>query len=504
MPLDPRTPVIVGVGQLTRRPPNPASPEWVLGADEPVDMMAEALRRAGQDSGGGDALLARADRVAVVALMSWSYRNPALMLAERLGASPADLVLTGTGGNSPQGLVDQTAADILAGQLDVALLTGVEAMYTRRLARQHQLQLAWTTQGEDTPEPRRVGPDRAGTSEAELAIGMVLPIQIYPLFENALRAAAGEGIEEHQVKISKLYARFSDVAAGNPYAWSPEALSAEEIRTPGPGNRMVGFPYPIHMNSNIQVDQAAAVVMCSVEAARAAGVPEDRWVFPRSGGEAHDHWFVSERDNLHSSPAIRLCGEKAFELDGSSIDDVAHVDLYSCFPCAVQFGAEALGLGLEEADRPLTVTGGLQFFGGPGNNYVMHSIASMCERLRRDPGSLGLVSALGWYATKHAVGLYSTTPPAGAFRFENVQEAVHALPSRRATNDAEGETVIETYTVMHERDGQPGYGIVTAILDDGTRALAKLEDRAALDSMLSTEGCGRPLRLLGQAKAELI
>jgi acetyl-CoA C-acetyltransferase len=304
--------------------------------------------------------------------------------------------------------------------------------------------------------------------------------------------------------VSKLWARFSDVGSGNPHAWSPRPISAEEIRTVGPDNRMIGFPYPKHMNSNIQVDQAAGVIITSVEAARAAGVPEDRWVFPRAGAEANDHWFVTERDNLHSSPAIRLCGETAFGLDGTSIDDVAHVDLYSCFPCAVQMGAAAVGIGLDEPDRPLTVTGGLQFGGGPGNNYVMHSIATMVDRLRRDPGSLGLVTALGWYATKHAVGLYSTEPPASGFRWENVQDAVDALPSRPATAGGEGDSSIETYTVLHERDGSPSSAILTALLPDGSRAVAKIEDQGAMSSLMEAEGCGRPVRLLGGGKAELV
>ena len=504
MALDPRTPVIVGVGQLTRRAPNPATVEWVLAADEPVAMMAEALRRAGEDSGAGAELLRRVQRIAVVSSMSAHYANPALLVAEQLGASPTDLVLTSTGGNTPQSLVDEAAADILAGRLDIALLTGAEAMYTRRLARQFEVRTTSTVQSEDTPAPRPFGSYRAGTSEAELVVGMVLPVQVYPLFENALRASAGETIEEHQVKVSKLWARFSDVAAGNPHAWSPTPMSAEEIRTVGPGNRMIGFPYPKHMNSNIQVDQAAGVIVCSVEAARAAGVPEDRWVFPRAAGEAHDHWFVTERDNLHSSPAIRLCGEQAFSFDGTSIDDVAHVDLYSCFPCAVQMGAASLGIGLDEPDRPLTVTGGLQFGGGPGNNYVMHSIATMVDRLRRDAGSLGLVSALGWYATKHAVGLYSTEPPASGFRWENVQGAVDALPSRSATADGEGDSVVETYTVLHERDGAPSSAIVTALLGDGSRAVAKIVDEAAMESLMESEGVGRRLQLLGAGKAELV
>lgn len=503
MALDPRLPVIVGVGQLTRRPPAGVDASWVEAAPEPLEMMAECLERAAQDSGAGSGLLGRAERLAVVAIMSQRYANPALVLAERLGAHPADLVLSSTGGNTPQALLDEAAADIAAGRLDVALVAGAEAFYTRRLARQLGVELAWTTQPAGTPAPRLFGHDRPGSSDAETSVGLMMPIQVYPLFENALRAAAGETIPAHQEKISRLWARFSDVASGNPHAWSPLPRSAEEIRTVGPDNRMIGFPYPKYMNSNIQVDQAAGFIVCSVQAARAAGVPEDRWVFPRAAAEANDHWFFSERSDLHSSPAIRLAGAKAFELDGSGIDQVAHIDLYSCFPSAVQLGAQALGVGLEEADRPLTVTGGLPFGGGPGNNYVSHSIAAMCERLRRDPGSLGLVTALGWYATKHAVGLYSTTPPAGGFCRASVQAAVDALPSRRATAQAEGPAVIETYTVLHDRDGAPERAPLTALLADGTRALAAVSDPEDMTFLTESEGCGRPVRLLGDGKAAL-
>jgi len=226
-------------------------------------------------------------------------------------------------------------------------------------------------------------------------------------------------------------------------------------------------------------------------------------VFVRSGAEAHDHWFVTERADFHSSPAIRLSGQRALELDGSDIDDVAHVDLYSCFPAPVQIGAAELGLGLDEADRPLTVTGGLGFGGGPGNNYVSHSIASMCDVLRRDPGSLGLVTALGWYITKHAIGLYSTLPPERGFRWESVQDAVDQLPRREVVMDAEGSAVIETYTVMHERDGSPSMAIVVAALPDGTRAVANISDPDSMSDLTVSEGCGRSLRLLGGTKAEL-
>jgi acetyl-CoA C-acetyltransferase len=319
------------------------------------------------------------------------------------------------------------------------------------------------------------------------------------MFENALRAKAGESIDEHQRKVSELWSRFSEVAAHNPYAWSPEYRSPEEIRTVTPDNRMIGFPYPKLMNSNIQTDQAAALIMCSVQAARDAGVPEDRWVFVHAGADASDHWFISDRADFTSSPAIRACG-RAVGFDPGA---TAHVDLYSCFPAAVQIAAAELGIEAHRAERPLTVTGGLCFAGGPGNNYVTHSIAAMADVLRNDPGSLGLVTALGWYVTKHSLGLYSTTPPAGGFRHSHPQDEVDASPRRQTAAGHEGPVAIEAYTVMHERDGMPVLGIVACLLPDGRRAWGNVTETGLLKAMCEEEFVGRAARLWADGALDL-
>src|SRR5947209_6849136 len=476
MALDPRTPVVVGVAQTLRRPEEPAT------ATAPVDMMADALGLAADDSGVGAALLHRADSVRIAAVLSWRYTDPGALVAARLGISPRQTVVTTTGGNSPQMLLNDTALAIQRGDVDVALMVGAEAMYTRFRARKVKAWLDWDPQPDAVPS-QVLGDDRPGVSDMEMARSIVLPIQVYPVFENALRAAAGESIEEHQHKIASLWARFSAVAARNPHAWFGEEKSADEIATVTADNRWIGFPYTKAMNANLDTDQAAAVIVCSVEAARAAGVPEEKWVFPWSGADAHDHWFVSERENLHSSPAIRLAGRAALELAGIGIDDVAHVDLYSCFPSAVQIGAAELGLGLDEPDRPLTVTGGLSFAGGPGNNYSTHAIATMVEVLRADPGAKGLVTALGWYVTKHALGIYSTEPPPAGFRHARPQDQVDALPRRTSATDHDGPVTIDSYTVMHERDGSPVLAIVACLLPDGRTTRAHAHEPGLLTSM---------------------
>jgi acetyl-CoA C-acetyltransferase len=293
-----------------------------------------------------------------------------------------------------------------------------------------------------------------------------------------------------------LWARFSKVAASNPNAWIRQEFTAEQIVTPTPNNRMVGFPYTKMLNSNNAVEQSATLLLCSVERARALGVPSERWVFIHAGTDAHDTPHVSNRRDLHSSPAIRTAGRRAFELAGIDGDDLAHIDLYSCFPSAVQIAAHELGLGSGIGDdRPLTVTGGLSFAGGPWSNYVSHSIATMVERLRDHPGDLGLCSANGGFLTKHAFGIYSTTPPRRPFRHDDPQADVDSVECVDVAGTAEGPVTIEAYTVMHDRDGAPEAGFAAVRLVDGRRAWGRVTDAATMAVMCSDELVGRAAEL---------
>ena len=490
MALNPRSPVLVGVGQLLHR---------AAGIDDalsPVDLMAGAVRAAAADSGGAN-VLSHAQSVRVVMLLSWRYRDPAALLAARLGIEPAETVYTTAGGNTPQSLVNETAREILSGSLECAVLTGGEAWRTRMRARRADITLEWEKQDEAMQPTRLFGSDMRMSHPYEQERGVVMPVQVYPMFETALRAHRGESVADHQVRTSELWARFSDVASTNPYAWVREPKSAEEIRTPSPSNRMIGLPYPKLMNSNNDVDMSAALIMCSVEKARELGVPEDRWVFLHAGADAHDTEFVSNRADFHSSPAIRTAGRAAMDLTKKDADDFAFVDLYSCFPSAVQIGAEELGFG---TDRALTVTGGLCFAGGPWNNYVMHSIATMVERVREEPGTWGFVSANGGYVTKHSFGIYSTTPPAEDFRVAHPQKEVDAMPRRELADDFQGEAEVEGYTVMHDRDGAPEIAFASCLLRDGRRTWGVGRDRGVAAMLTEGEWVGQKVRIGAEAE----
>ena len=485
MAIDPRTPVLIGTGQVVQRA------EGIDDARDAVALMGEAITLAAADAGLSS--VPNPDAIRVVSLLSWKYGNPAALIAEDLGLSPRETGLSAMGGNTPQTLVNKASREILAGEADLIILTGGEVTRTRARYAKAGKEPQWRT---SSKEATLVSEDLVMNMPEERERKIVMPIQIYPLFETALRAQAGHTIDEHQKHISELWSRFSQVAAKNPYAWNQKAYTPEEIRTASPTNRMVGFPYPKLMNSNNDVDMSAALILCSAEKAEALGVPRDRWIFPQSGSDAHEHPFISNRNHFYDTPAIELAGRRVLELAGLAINDIDIVDLYSCFPSAVQLGAKSLGLDI---NSQLTRTGGLPFAGGPWNNYVMHAIATVTRELRDGVGKTGLVWGNGGYTTKHAFGVYSTEPPKNGFTYDYPQDQIDALPSRQLASmpdaAAAGETTIEGYSVMHDREGGIERIIATCILDDGRRAWGDSTSEDLGRDMCVNEWVGKRVRL---------
>ena len=445
--------------------------------------MTACVRDAANDA-GAPALLGKLDAIGVV-FGAWRYSDPGRLIAAEVGAANARTLLSFHGGNTPQSYVNALGQRIQNGDLDVAVIMGAETIWSRRRMRRNGIDRVVTEQSGVTPD-ERFQADVAMSTEFEASRGLQQPVNFYPIFESAIGANRGRTIDEHRTALADLWAGFNRVAVDNPHGWNRTPMTASEIREPGPTNRMVGFPYTKAMNSNWDLDQGAAILMCSAAAAEAAGVPRDRWVFPHAGTDGHDTYSVTNRRDLHSSPAIAAAGARLYELTGTGADDLGHIDLYSCFPSAVQIGAAELGIGL---DRQLTVTGGLCFAGGPLNNYVSHSIATMVGVLRNDAGSLGLVTANGGYITKHALGLYSTEPAGHAFVTEDVQALIDTVPAKEADEAFTGDGLIEAATVMHDRNG-PATGLAAVQTPFGARTWASTEDGDTMSFLMSDDAVG--------------
>ena len=490
MPPDSRTPVLIGYGQVNQRDERDDV--------EPVELMAAAARQAADPR-----VLAAVDAVRVVNLFSARYRDPGLLLGQLIGADGPATRYTGVGGNVPQSLVNQACLDIQQGRANVVLIAGAETWRTRTQLRARGSRLRWTQQDESVPLAAGSDDHVPMAGPAEDRVKLDRPAYIYPLFEQALRTSSGEPPEDHHRRISELWARFNAVAVDNPHAWIRERLTAEDIGRASPRNRMISWPYTKLMNSNNMVDQAAALIFTSVDTATRLQVSTERWVYPYAGTDAHDTYAISERDELHRSPAIRIAGARALELAGLDIDDLDYVDLYSCFPSAVQIAAAELGLPVDDPGRPLTVTGGLTFAGGPWSNYVSHSIATMAELLVANPGRRGLITANGGYLTKHSFGVYSSEPPPTAFRWEDVQEAVDRQPNRQAAVAWEGVGTIEAWTTPFNREGIPEKTFLAVRTPDDMRTLAVIPDAAAAEVTVAEDIAGAKIAVQSDGTATL-
>lgn len=492
--LDPRTPVLVGVGQTSERVDDPDYRR--LSA---VELASEAAQRALADA-GADGLAAAVDTIAGVRQFEISTPGaPAPLgksdnyprsVARRLGAAPRRAVLEIAGGQSPQHLVTELAGTIAAGGAEVALAFGSEAISTtRHLAK-----------AEDRPDfTEHVGGDLEDRGYGLKGLvtrqigdhGLTEAASQYALFDNARRARRGESREQYARGMGELFAPFTEVAAANPHAAAPVERSADELAAPGERNRPIADPYTRFLVARDQVNQGAAVLLMSVAAARRLGVAEDRWVFLHGHADLRERELL-QREDLSSGPASVLAVRHALEVAGIDLADVSAMDLYSCFPIAVSNICDGLGL-VPDDPRGLTLTGGLPFFGGAGNNYSMHAIAEAVARVRAEPGAYALVGANGGTLSKYSVGIYSTTPTGWRDdRSGQLQAEIDAWPAPEQAPRADGWSTVETCTVKHGKDGSRT-GIVIGRLDDGRRFIAQAADDGTVELLSTGEPIGARL-----------
>jgi acetyl-CoA C-acetyltransferase len=477
--MDPeRIPVIVGVGQTVNRP------KTMEEIREPAALIEASVRRAAEDA-GAEGAVTDTDMLGVVNILSWSYADPPARVAERIGARPGILWYTSVGACSPQWLLGEAADKIAEGEVRIAVICGAESYASRSVARKCGERPPWQR---EPVELEPVGDTRHPTTPVEEQHGLFVPTDIYALFENARRHEKGQTLEEHRQEIADLCAEMSRVAAQNPYAWFRQERTPEDFFTISDRNRMVAVPYTKLMCSMIYTDQSSAVLVMSLAEARRRKIPEEKYVYPVGFGEAYDLWYVTHRRNLYDSPCAKAAVDMALAQAGTPLDEVEFLDLYSCFPCVPRIVRDALAI--EPTDpRPLTVTGGMSNFGGPGNNYSLHAVCRMAEILRERPGKTGLVQSVSWFLSKHAVGVYRCGPYPDAWKKVDKGpffQVLEALEAPEIVETPEGEASVETYTAGFQ-GGEPGYGLVIGRTPGGARFLARVEDDPDTLAVMATE-----------------
>jgi acetyl-CoA C-acetyltransferase len=492
MQVDPRTPVVVGVGQFTER---------IGDADyrgmSSVELATAATRAALADTGADVAAVARAIEV-FAGLRQFEictpFSKPPLgcsdnyvrSVAQRVGADPARAILEPIGGNGPQKLMTEFAGAIAAGDHEVVLILGSEPGSTAKYFSGRNDKPDFTEHVGGQLEDRGYGFEQY-MSEYTAKHGLTgAPVQ-YGLLDNARRARLNLSVGDYRRRMAELFAPFSKVAAKNPFSSSPVERSVAEIETVTDENRMICDPYPRLLVARDTVNQGAAALVMSVAAARRLGVAEEKWVYLRGHADQIEQDLLDRVDTSVSHSAKQAVAE-ALRVAGIGIDDVSTFDLYSCFPFPVFAVCDEFGLA-DDDPRGLTLTGGLPYFGGPGNSYSLHGIAETVAEMRDKPGSFGLVGANGGVMSKYSVGVYSTAPAEWvADDGKALQDEIAALPKVAVTRNADGPGVIETYSVRY--DWPVTTGVIIGRLDaDGSRFMALTED----DDLVTLMCDGDPL-----------
>jgi len=477
-----RCPVLVGVAVVQQHGSDPRD------AAEPLVLMGDALEGAAEDA-GARALLARADSIRIPRGF-WDYSDPGRALAQRFGSGPARSCVAEIGVLQTT-LLGAAARDIAEGRADVVLIAGGEARHRAQRARQLGVDAALTRLPPGTPD-EVLRPHAEIISPLELKVGLGAPVSQYAVIENARRFADAQPLDSHRDAVAALQARASAVAALNPDAWDRMPHSAAEIRGPAPDNRMLAFPYTKLHTSQWNVDQAAGLVLCSLETARALGLREERFVYPLAVADANHMLPLAARRSLARVPGFAAAGRRVLAHAGLSIEEIRHLELYSCFPVAVR--TQARELGIDEA-RPLTLTGGMTFAGGPLNNFVLQVLVKMASVLRADPGSYGLVTAVSGILTKQGVSLWSCGEPEAGFRFFDVtEETAREQAPVPLVESFDGPAQVAGYTVLFEGKCAVRTAFICD-LDDGRRTLAASDDPALAELGTQAELCGRRVRL---------
>lgn len=484
MAIEPRTPVLVGVGAAGQRVSEPG------GGLDCTGLIIEAARAAVADTGAAG-LGPRVGWIGATRGLSW-LPDAARRVSEALGAHAHSVAVDV--GIPQQRVINLAIEAIRSGAADIAIVCGGETKYRDDTARRAGVELPGHGQDDLVPD-EQLSPEGEIIARPEIDVGAVAPVQQYAMIENACRAAHDWSIAAHRDDIAGLWHEFNAVAQANPRAAFPTPMTAEAIRDHGPDNRPIAFPYNKWHNSQWSVDQAAAMVICSAEAAADLGVSRDRWVFPRAALESSQSLSLSRRAELHRWPAMGVLGRAAEAHLGVPVAAMEHLELYSCFPAAVRVQREELGL---DPARVPTVTGGMAFAGGPFNNFVYQATVDVIERVRADPGSYGAVSVVSGLLTKPGLTVWSTAPPQARVLMGDLAEDARAATAVAPLDeDPDGDGTVATYTVVYT-DDEPSRICAIVDLDSGERAVGAVDDPVLAAAAVTEELIGARVTVTGR------
>ena len=487
--------VIAGCGQITQA--KDQEDDFL----DPLGLMLKASRLAAECT-LSSRILKEIDAVFTVKSMSKYYPSAADQLADSLGSAPRLTFTSAIGGNSPMSLINKASGMIARGELGSVLIAGGETYCPRKNRQYENASLLFKgLEGDHESD------DMIGAASIEKQHGIYLPVHGFPLYETALWGASGLPLDSYLLNIGTMWSRFSQVAASHPNSWTQTPRTPDEIISTSSANRMIAFPYTKYMTSLISVDMAAAVLLMSQDYAEGVCSKTKRPVYFLAGADTKDRQrFMIEKTDFTRSPALSACIDKTILRSGLSSDDIQCFDLYSCFPCSVTFARNALGLK-DNDPRPLTITGGLGFFGGPGNNYSLHAVVSMVDAISSSSFDTGIITSLGWFMHKHSAGIFSAVPietELDHFDLEDEANLLVGKPPEQIQEQTNGTGTIETYTILYSRDGSILQAVLYGKTDEGFRFISQTApDPDIFQELIRRCQIGTPVKLRHNQKLNL-
>ena len=476
-------PCIIGVAQKTWRLEQGDAPQ-------PLQQWDEVARQAASDCGNAE-VLSKIDDINVIYSLSWNYDDAPTQLATQLGITgPFKKRLSGLSGTSPQKFLHDAAEHIMQGKSSVALVVGGEALATKKKAKKEDRKLPWPK-----PQSKPVMPFDDPFHPSEVAHQIFQAYLTFAMLDSARRHQKHLSLQQNREQQCEMMAKLSQVAAHHPDAWFPKAHTAASLLHTEGSNRLVAYPYSKLQMAFMDVDMAAALLVTSHEKADELGIAPEKRVYLHGWSYAREPVHLAERPELWHSPAMEIASEQALQMAAISSQSLTHLDLYSCFPASLNFARDALGIN-DQDPRSLTVTGGLPYFGGPGNNYTAHALVSMTETLRRHPGDFGLVNGVGMHLTNHSFGIYSTSIPQRALLAPDYQKAQHYVESygkKPIESEAGGEGTVVAYSIIYGADKNTAYAICE--LTNGNRCYAICDDQQLVARMQQEEWVGKVVTL---------
>jgi len=472
-------PCIIGVAQQTWRAAQGDAPH-------PLLQCAAVTQQAAEDC-GNKKILEHIDEVDAVLSISWHYDHLAKQLADHLQLKNGERKLSGLSGTHPQRFINEAAEKILKGERRAVLITGGEAFATKKRAKKENRTLDWP-KAQSKPEH----PFEDPFIPTEIAHEVFQAYTTFALLDSARRAKRGLSLSQNRQQEAQMLSRLSEVAAKNPRAWFPKAYTPAQLFEINDSNRMVSSPYTKNTMAFMDVDMAASIIITSNELADELGVPQEKRIYLRGWGYDKEPPYIAQRHELWHSPAMARASQHALKMANLSIQDMQHMDIYSCFASSLNFSRDVLEIQ-DNDKRSLTITGGLPYFGGPGNNYTTHSVATMVETLRQHRGENGLISGVGMHMTHHVFAIYSSTPALPVIDVK-VDTSVPAL--KKLQDQVNGTATILGYTVNYAPHANTALAVCE--LPNGDRCYARCTDAAILKSMDEEEWVGKQVNLVSE------